>query len=125
MKEVMAIIRINRMNETKRALIAAGFSSMTATGQVLGRGKGLVDHRVLKAADEGSEYARALLGQGPRLMSKRILVMTVDDDAVDLAVRTIMDANRTGQAGDGKIFVTACSEVYRIRTGEKGPSALQ
>ena len=125
MKEVMAIIRINRMNETKRALMAAGFSSMTATGRVMGRGKGLVDHRVLKAADEGNEYAMSLLGEGPRLMSKRILVMTVEDDAVDHAVETIMDANRTGKAGDGKIFVTECSEVYRVRTGERGPGILQ
>ena len=121
----MAIVRINRMNQTKRALMAAGFSSMTATGSVLGRGKGLVDHRVLRAAEEGNEYATALLGEGPRLMSKRMLVMTVEDDAVDHAVKTIIDANQSGKAGDGKIFITECSEVYRVRTGEKGPSILQ
>lgn len=125
MKEIMAIIRINRMNETKRALLAAGFSSITATDRVLGRGKGLVDHRVLKAADEGNEYATALLGEGPRLMSKRMLMITVEDDAADHAVETIMATNRSGKAGDGKIFVTECTEVYRVRTGESGPSVLQ
>ncbi len=121
----MAIVRINRMNETKKALMNAGFSSVTATGRVLGRGKGLVDHKVLKAADEGNEYAAALLGEGPRLMSKRMLLLTVNDKDVEKAVETIMDANRTGKAGDGKIFVVDTPEVYRIRTGESGPSIVQ
>ncbi len=54
MKDVMAIIRQNMVNKTKRALADAGISSFTATGNVLGRGKGLVDPKVLAAAAEGS-----------------------------------------------------------------------
>ncbi|MCK5161198.1 MAG: P-II family nitrogen regulator, partial [Candidatus Aureabacteria bacterium] len=47
MKEVMAVIRINKVNKTKKALAEAGISSFTATGKVLGRGKGMVDYRIL------------------------------------------------------------------------------
>lgn len=125
MKEIMAIVRINRMNETKRALADAGIGSITATGRVMGRGKGLVDKRILSAAEEGNEYAIALLGEGPRLMSKRMLLVTVPDKLVKTAVQTIIDANQTGKAGDGKIFVMPCSETYRVRTGESGEGILQ
>ena len=62
MKDVMAIIRQNMVNKTKRALADAGISSFTATGNVLGRGKGLVDPKVLSAAAEGSPEAIQLLG---------------------------------------------------------------
>lgn len=125
MKDVMAIIRINRMNQTKRALTKAGFTSMTATGRVMGRGKGLVDKRVLSEAEKGNDYARALLGEGPRLMSKRMLLVTVPDKMVKSCVEAIIDANQTGKAGDGKIFVLPVSEAYRVRTGENGEGILQ
>jgi len=82
MKEVMAIIRINRMNETKRALSKAGISSFTAIGQVLGRGKGLVDYKILKGAEQGYQEAIAQLGDGPRLISKRMLSIVVPDNKV-------------------------------------------
>ncbi len=125
MKEVMAIVRINAMNQTKDALTKAGITSFTVTGRVMGRGKGLVDHQVLKAADAGDEYARALLGSGPRLISKRMILVVVPDDMVDLTVDTLISANQTGKAGDGKIFVLPATETYRVRTGEKGESILQ
>ncbi len=125
MKEVMAIIRMNRMNETKRALAAAGFTSMTATGHVLGRGKGIVDHGLLKAADAGNEYAAAMLGQAPQLRNKRMILMTVSDGDVKKAVDTIVSVNQSGMAGDGKIFVLPMSESFRVRTGESGDDILQ
>ena len=53
MKEILAIVRINKMNETKRALSDAGFTGLTATGKVHGRGKGLVDYQLIKGAEEG------------------------------------------------------------------------
>ena len=68
MKEVMAIIRMNKINSTKRALNAAGITSFSATGRVLGRGKGMVDYRVLKGAEEGYVEAVSQLGDGPRLV---------------------------------------------------------
>ncbi len=121
----MAIVRINMMNQTKDALTKAGITSFTVTGRVMGRGKGLVDHQVLKAADAGDEYARALLGSGPRLISKRMILVVVPDDMVNITVDTLIKTNQTGKAGDGKIFVLPAAESYRVRTGEKGDSILQ
>jgi nitrogen regulatory protein PII 2 len=125
MKEVMAIVRINKMNLTKEALTKVGITSFTVTGKVLGRGKGLVDHQVLKAADQGNEYATALLGSGPRMISKRMILLVVPDDMVAVAVDALIRANQTGQPGDGKIFILPAEESYRVRTGEKGDKVLQ
>ena len=61
MKEVMAVIRMNKINQTKKALADAGISSMHAR-ECLGRGKGLVDLDVLRGAEQGFEEAIALLG---------------------------------------------------------------
>ncbi len=63
MKEVMAVIRMNKINDTKRALNEAGITSFTATGRVQGRGKGLVDYRILHGAEEGAPEAIAQLGE--------------------------------------------------------------
>ena len=125
MKEIMAIVRINQMNRTKEALTKAGITSFTVTGRVMGRGKGLVDHQVLKAADEGNEYAAALLGSGPRLISKRMILVIVPDNLVKTTVEALIQTNQTGKAGDGKIFVLPAEETYRVRTGEKGEAILQ
>ncbi len=124
MKEVMAIVRINKMNETKRALSAAGFSGLTAAGRVLGRGQGMVDYQVIKAAEQGSPEAISQLGGGPRLVPKRLLTLVVTDDKKDLAVQTIMKVNKTGTRGDGKIFVLPILDSVRVRTGEKGDKTL-
>ena len=124
MKEVMAVIRINKINATKRALNAAGITSFTATGKVLGRGKGLVDYRVLNGAKDGSPEAISLLGNGPHLVPKRLVTVIVSNDFVEKTVKAIIDVNQTGKAGDGKIFVMPILEATRIRTGEtvKGAS---
>jgi nitrogen regulatory protein PII 2 len=124
MKEVMAMIRINKINATKQALSDAGITSFTATGRVLGRGKGLVDYRVLAGAQEGIQEAISRLGDGPRLAPKRLITVIVSDDWVERTVKAIIDTNQTGHAGDGKIFVMPISEAARVRTGEtvSGPS---
>ncbi len=124
MKEIMAVIRINKMNETKRALSKAGITSFTGTGRVLGRGKGIVDYRVLEGAKEGYAEAIAQLGQGPRLVSKRLLTVVVNDDKVKTVVDTIIATNQTGNAGDGKIFVLPVLDSLRVRTGEHGEKVL-
>ena len=124
MKEVMAIIRINMMNKTKKALSEADISSFTATGKVLGRGKGLIDYRIIQGAEKGYQEAISQLGQGPRLVAKRLLIVTVPDDKVDLVVKTIIETNQTGNAGDGKIFVLPIMDAVRVRTGEKGDKIL-
>ena len=123
MKQVMAIIRINKINATKKALNDAGITSFTATGRVLGRGKGLVDYRLLDGAKAGHDEAIAQLGQGPRLVPKRLLTVVVSDDWAERTVQAIIGANQTGCPGDGKIFVMPVSEAVRVRTGEKAEGA--
>ena len=124
MKEIMAMIRINKINQTKKALSEAGISSFTATGNVLGRGKGLVDYRILHGAEKGYQEAIDQLGQGPRLVPKRLILIVVEDDKVQTVVDTIIENNQTGNAGDGKIFVMPVLESHRVRTGESGTSTL-
>ena len=120
----MAMIRINKINQTKKALSEAGISSFTATGNVLGRGKGLVDYRILHGAEKGYQEAIDQLGQGPRLVPKRLILIVVEDDKVQTVVDTIIENNQTGNAGDGKIFVMPVLESHRVRTGESGTSTL-
>jgi len=123
MKEVMAIIRMNMMNQTKRALADAGVPAMTAR-DCLGRGKGLVDLQVLKGAERGYEEAIAQLGASGRLIPKRILLVVVDDELVDTVVKTIIRVNQTKRSGDGVIYVLPCEDVVRVRTGERDEVAL-
>jgi nitrogen regulatory protein PII 2 len=123
MKEVMAIIRINMMNQTKRALSDAGVSSFTAR-EALGRGKGIIDFKALKGAEQGYEEAIHQLGTTQRLIPKRILFVIVPDKLVKRTVDTIIRVNRTGKSGDGKLFVMPLREAIRIRTQEEGDSVL-
>lgn len=123
MKEVMAIIRMNMMNKTKKALTDAGISSMHAR-ECLGRGKGLVDFKLLRGAEEGYEEAISQLGSSQRLVPKRMISMIVPDELVGRVVTSIIDTNRTGKSGDGKIFVMPVVESFRIRTGESGNDTL-
>lgn len=123
MKEVMAMIRINKMNQTKKALADIGIPSFTATGGVLGRGKGLVDPQVIAGAAGGDEAAVAQLAQGPKLYPKRLLHLVVSDIDVDKVVKTLVEVNQTGNPGDGKIFIMPVSEAIRVRTGETATGA--
>lgn len=123
MKEVMAVIRMNRMNQTKRALAEAGLPSMHAR-ECLGRGKGLVDLDVLKGAEQGYEEAISLLGSTQRLIPKRMISIVVPDKLVRKAVEVIIASNRTGKAGDGKVFVIPVYDAIRIRTAESGEKTL-
>jgi nitrogen regulatory protein PII 2 len=123
MKEVLAIVRMNKMNATKQALADAGVASFTAR-KVMGRGKGKVDYLLLKGAQEGYEEAISQLAPGPKLIPKRMLCMVVADPMVSTVVQTILAVNRTGAPGDGKIFVMPICEAYRVRTGERDDVAL-
>lgn len=123
MKEVLAIIRMNKMNETKRALADAGISSLTAR-KVVGRGKGKVDFLLLQGAEKGYEEAINQLGPGPKLIPKRMLNIVVPDNKVDLVVKTIIKVNKTGSPGDGKIFVESLLDAIRVRTNERGDEAI-
>jgi nitrogen regulatory protein PII 2 len=123
-KEVVAIIRMNMMNQTKHALADAGISSFTATGRVSGRGKGQVDFRILHGATEGYEEAISQLGKGPRLIPKRLLYVVVPDKLVKTVIDTIIQINQTGKPGDGKIFVLPVLDAIRVRTAETGDQVL-
>ena len=91
----------------------------------MGRGKGNVDFRIIQGATEGSQEAIAQLGQGPRLVPKRLLSVVVSDSFVERTIKAIIDTNQTGNAGDGKIFVLPVTEAVRVRTAETatGPEA--
>lgn len=123
MKEVMAIIRMNQINRTKKALAEAGITSMHAR-ECLGRGKGLVDLDLLKGAEAGYEEAISLLGNSQRLIPKRMVSVVVPDKLVGRVISGIIAVNRTGKPGDGKVFVMPVFDSVRIRTGETGDETL-
>jgi nitrogen regulatory protein PII 2 len=123
MKEIMAIIRMNMINQTKKALSDVGILSMTAK-ECLGRGKGLVDHSLLQGAEAGYEEAISQLGQSQRLIPKRLLLVVVPDKLVQKTVKTIISVNQTGKSGDGKIFVVPALTSVSVRTAESGDTVL-
>jgi nitrogen regulatory protein PII 2 len=124
MKTIMAIIRIDKMNETKKALTDIGMPSFMATGKVFGRGKGRYDAKVIEGVKNDIPEAVSILSPEPRLRPQRLIILTVLDDQVKEAVEAIMAANCTNSPGDGKIFVQPCTETIRVRTGETGDSAI-
>ena len=123
MKEILAIVRMTKINQTKRALSESGISSITAR-DALGRGKGLVDLQLLKGAERGYEEAISQLGQSQRLIPKRLLLIVVPDELVDRTVKCIIRVNQTGKSGDGVIYVMPCLDAVRVRTGENGEAVL-
>ena len=123
MKEVLAVIRMNKMNETKQALADVGVASFTAR-KVMGRGRGKVDYRLLKGAEEGHEEAISQLAAGPKMIPKRMIFVVVPDERVSLVVKTLIQVNRTDHPGDGKVFVMPVKEAIRVRTDERDKIAL-
>jgi len=126
MKEVCAIIRMNRINATKEALVRAGFPAFTAM-RVNGRGKRTVNYEVLQAITQDPNVQPDILdtiSQGPRLMAKRMITLMVPDNRVPEVVNVLIKANQTGTPGDGKIFVGPVLEITRIRTGETNEEAI-
>jgi nitrogen regulatory protein PII 2 len=123
MKEVMAVVRMNMINKTKKALIDVGVSSMTAM-EALGRGKGLVDMTLLKGAEQGYEEAIAQLGQTGRLIPKRVIFIVVPDKLVKKTVKAIIDVNQAGKSGDGVVWVMPTMDALSVRTSERGDMVL-
>ena len=112
MKKIEAIIRHYKLEEVKNALTLASIQGMTVT-EVRGFGR----QRGHKETYRGAEYTVDFL---PKVK----LEVVVDDADVQKAVETITSHARTGQIGDGKIFVSSLEEVIRIRTGEQGGGAI-
>lgn len=136
MKEVMAIIRRDKVPATRAALDELGFSGMTIYS-VEGRGKqkGLIqefDPEVPSELDTGvrlvetpSVYAREHpLTKVVRFIPKRMLRVVVPDEAVGRVVEALIRVNQTGYPGDGRIFVLPVEEAVRVRTGERGAAAI-
>ncbi len=122
MKEVMAIIRRNMINQTKNALMLAGIDSITAR-KVQGRGKQKVGFELIKDAVSGAELSPEMIeavSEPHKLISKRLITVIVPEEKVKTVVDTIINVNKTGNPGDGKIFVLPIEDSVRIRTGETG-----
>ena len=112
MKKNEAVIRHFKLEEVKDALNEAGVSGMTVS-EVRGFGR----QRGHKETYRGAEYTVDFL---PKLK----LEIVVADDDVQKVVDTIIQNARTGETGDGKIFVSDLEQVIRIRTGELGNDAI-
>ena len=112
MKLVMAIIKPFKLDEVRDALTSLGIDGLTAT-EVKGFGRQKGHTEIYR----GAEYAVSFL---PKIK----IEVAVKDDLVEQVVETISSAAKTGQIGDGKIFVYDLSSVLRIRTGETDADAL-
>ncbi|MCK9174675.1 MAG: P-II family nitrogen regulator [Desulforhopalus sp.] len=123
MKEVIAVVRINMMNQTKQALTDCGIDAFFVH-EAQGRGKGFVNPEILEGVQQGHEEAASLLGEKGKLYPKRLLTVVVEDSLVDDVVETIIETNQTGMPGDGKIFVVPLGDAVRVRTGEAGEQAI-
>ncbi len=123
MKEVIAVVRMNMMNQTKAALSEAGVDAFFAHAAE-GRGKGFVNSAVVEGAESGYEEAAAVLGEKGKLYPKRMVTVVVPDDMVEDVVEAVISANKTGKPGDGKIFVLPVGDAVRVRTAETGAKAI-
>lgn len=112
MQKIEAIIRAGKVEVVKQALEAIGKVSLTIT-DVKGRGQ----QKGIKQQWRGSEYVLDII-------PKAKIEVVVPDKDVDAVITAICDAARTGQIGDGKIFVIPVSRTIRVRTHEEGDAAL-
>ncbi|UNC92666.1 P-II family nitrogen regulator [Candidatus Contubernalis alkaliaceticus] len=124
MKEVMAVIRMHKVAETKRVLVEAGYNSLTAI-RAVGRGKMLKDLSVIdKVGEEARDMILESMLKGGRLIPKRLLNIIVPDEEVKKVVEIIISVNKEGHSGDGKIFVLPVNDAVRVRTSERGEEAI-
>jgi nitrogen regulatory protein PII len=107
MKLVKAIVRPNKVDDIKDALAKLSISGMTVT-EVRGHGR----QKGHTAIYRGKEYV-------VNLLPKMEVEVVVPDDMVEPAIRAIMGAARTGEIGDGRVFVIPVEHGYNIRTGER------
>lgn len=112
MKKVEAVIRHFKLEEVKDALTKSGVQGMTVS-EVRGFGR----QKGHKEQYRGAEYTVDFL---PKVK----IEVVIEDARADEVINTIMNTARTGQIGDGKIFVTDLSHTIRIRTGETGEESL-
>ena len=112
MKKIEAIIRPFKLDEVKIALVNAGIVGMTVSEvRGFGRQKGQTERY------RGSEYPVEFL-------QKLKVEIVVEDSQVDMVLEKVISAARTGEIGDGKIFISPVEQIIRIRTGEKNLEAI-
>ena len=112
MKKIEAIIRPFKLDEVHNALLEAGFAGLTVTEvRSYGRQKG---HKEIY---RGSEY-------NIEFVPKIKIELVCDESKLETAISIIINTSKTGEVGDGKIFVLSVEETIRIRTEESGKSAL-
>ncbi len=137
MKEITAIIRRDKLPETKKVLEDLGYPSLTIQS-VEGRGK----QRGAMCAEMDAEMPESFctavklkptpsayaldhtLPKTALFVPKRLLTIVVPDDVVTTVIKSIIKTNRTGKAGDGKIFVSPIENAVRVRTGEQNGEAI-
>ena len=112
MKSVVAIIREEKFQDVKDALLEVGCEGMNVS-EVKGRGS----QRGIRESYRGSSYCIDLI-------PKTRIEIVVKEEGVDLIVDAIIKGAFTGNIGDGKIFIYPMDNVIRIRTGEEGDSAI-
>src|ERR1035437_3102057 len=112
MKKIEAIIKPFKLNDVKEALNDIGIHGMTVS-EVKGFGRQKGHTEIYR----GSEYTVDFL---PKIKIETVL----PDAQVEAAVQAIIKAAKTGKIGDGKVFVSNIEEAYRIRTDERGDSAV-
>ncbi len=112
MKLIIAYIQPERLNDVKQKLYAADILKLSVTN-ALGCGQQGGYHESYRGVDIEVN-----------LLKKVRLEIAVNAEYVDKTINAIIEGARTGNIGDGKIFVTSLEECYRIRTGEKGQEAI-
>jgi nitrogen regulatory protein PII len=112
MKLITAVVKPFRLDDVRNALAEVGVQGMTVT-EVKGFGR----QRGHTELYRGAEYVVDFL---PKVKVE----VAVTDDLVERVIEAIIAAAKTGKVGDGKIFVTELTQVYRIRTGETGDQAI-
>jgi len=112
MKRVIAIIRLEKFEDVKNALLGIGCEGMTVN-EVKGRGKQLG----VKESYRGHDYCIDLI---PKIR----IELVIKKENLDNVLDTIVNTAKTGEIGDGKIFVSPIEDVIRIRTGENGKTAI-
>lgn len=136
MKEIIAIVRINATNATKKALVEAGVAGFTAF-KVLGRGRLIEDKAVIQtrkadlmalANEEDTKEAEKLIDgflDGTRLFPRRLFTILAHDADVKKIVDALIASNKSSyKYGDGKIFVLPVLDAVRVRTAEHGEDAV-
>ena len=112
MKKIEAIIRPFKLEDVKTALVNSGIVGMTVSEvRGFGRQKGQVERY------RGSEFTVEFL-------QKLKVEVVIEDNKVNSVIDAIAEAAKTGEIGDGKIFITSIDSVVRIRTGDKDEEAL-